>query len=698
MAGETKISDLIKEIRHGDLILPEFQRGYVWNRQQVRAYMNSLYRGYPTGSFLIWKTPTPPKVRGEVSTEDTKSYRLILDGQQRLTSIFALMEGEAPPFYEGEHLVFDLHFNVLKEEFAYYKKTQMFGNIEWVPVTKFFKQGIAAFIQAQSGEAKDYYFENFGRLKQLDDIKDYLYYQKDLTELAMDRVVEVFNLVNSTGTRLSKSDLALAHICSLWPGARDEFRATQKAHQALNFDFDLSFYMRCTSIVATGSALYEPLYKTPIDEVKAAWPRVTKVLEYVLNVLRGDAYIDSASALPSPTVVVPLVSYLALGGKASFANDAEKRGYIHWMYAAMMWGRYSGSSETKLQSDIEAIKGADPLEKLRDNLIADRGRIKVEAKDLEGAGIASPFFPMTYIVARARGAVDWFNGVALYQKAIGKSFGLEIHHVFPQGLLYKSGYDSSNATHKRLVNEIANLAYLTKQANLGISAKKPETYLPKVLAKYPDALKQQSIPSNTSLWQVKQFEAFLSDRRALMANAINVFMDSLLSEAASGSFSIHDFIAKGEGPNLEFKSSIRWDYKLSTVSKDLEKVIARTIAGFMNHSGGTLVVGISDDGEVLGLETDLATLKKPTTDGLSLHITEILNRYLGEVAAAAVDISFADVESKTIAVLSAEGAVTPVFLEDGGQSEFHVRSNASTRRLDVKEATGYITQRWPGVV
>ena len=61
MAGETKISDLIKEIRQADLILPEFQRGYVWDRNQVRSYLSSLYRGYPTGSFLIWKTPTPPE-------------------------------------------------------------------------------------------------------------------------------------------------------------------------------------------------------------------------------------------------------------------------------------------------------------------------------------------------------------------------------------------------------------------------------------------------------------------------------------------------------------------------------------------------------------------------------------------------------------------------------------------------------------
>jgi hypothetical protein len=697
MAGETKVSDLIKDIRQGELILPEFQRGYVWDRNRVRSYLNSLYRGYPTGTFLIWKTPKPPKVRGELSNEETKSYRLILDGQQRLTSVYALMEGEAPPFYEGEKLYFDLRFNVLKEEFAYYKKNEMHENPQWVPVTPFFKQGLATFIQTQAPEARDFYLANFEKLGRLDQIRSYLYYQKELTELEMDRVVEVFNLVNSSGTPLSKSDLALAHICSLWPEARDAFKLAQAVHRKENFDFDLGFYTRCTAIVATGSALYEPLYKTPIHEVEAAWPKVTRALDYVLNVLRGDAFIDSASTFPSKTVVVPLVAYLARTGRDHFDTAADKRSFLHWMYAAMMWGRYSGSSETKLQEDVEALKADDPPAQLRENLIRDRGRIKVEAKDLDNAGVSSPFFPMTYVVARSRGAVDWFNGVALYQKAIGQSFGLEVHHIFPQGLLYKSGYDSTNAAHKRMVNEIANLAYLTKQANLGISAKKPEVYLPKVLAKYPDALKQQAVSQNPALWDLKQFEAFLGARRKLLADAINTYMDSLLAKADQKGLTIHDFIARGEGPTLEFKTSVRWDVRQEAVNKDLEKVVAKTIAGFMNKDGGTLVIGVTDDGAIVGLEADLNTLKKPSEDGLSLHLTEIFNKYLGEVAAAAPTISFAHVEGHALAVVSADAGTKPVFLEDTNGAEFYVRSNASTRLLDVKEAAEYIAQRWPGV-
>jgi hypothetical protein len=128
--------------------------------------------------------------------------------------------------------------------------------------------------------------------------------------------------------------------------------------------------------------------------------------------------------------------------------------------------------------------------------------------------------------------------------------------------------------------------------------------------------------------------------------------------------SINDFIARGEGPELEFKPSIRWDRKLLAVTKTLEKVIAKTLAGFMNHKGGTAVIGVTHDGSVVGVEPVMTSLRKQSRDGLSLHLTEVLGKYLGEPVAALVDVTY-------------------------------VRSGSSTRLLDVREATDWIAQRRP---
>ena len=118
------INDLLSQISRGEILLPEFQRGYVWNRNQVRGLMQSLYRKHPTGHLLIWRTYKPSLVRGGEAARDGHSL-LLLDGQQRLTTLYVLFKGEAPRFYEGESLFFDLFFNVQTEEFRFWQKLRM---------------------------------------------------------------------------------------------------------------------------------------------------------------------------------------------------------------------------------------------------------------------------------------------------------------------------------------------------------------------------------------------------------------------------------------------------------------------------------------------------------------------------------------------------------------------------------------------
>ena len=125
------IAELLNQIRRGEILLPEFQRGYVWNSDQVRILIQSLYRKHPTGHLLVWKTYKPSPVRGGSAVSDGHSL-LLLDGQQRLTSLYVLFEGKEPAFYEGESLFADLHFNVQTEEFRFWQKTIMEKNPAWI--------------------------------------------------------------------------------------------------------------------------------------------------------------------------------------------------------------------------------------------------------------------------------------------------------------------------------------------------------------------------------------------------------------------------------------------------------------------------------------------------------------------------------------------------------------------------------------
>lgn len=693
MGGEMKVTDLLADIEHRRLILPEFQRGYVWTRQQVREFVASLYRGYPSGSFLIWKTPDPGLVRGEAVNDDAKVFQLILDGQQRLTSIYTLIKGEPPPFYEEEKLFFNLYFNIVDERFEYYKKQLMQGSVDWLPVTEFFQLGLPEFFK-QRKDQSEVYITNFAKLQQLDAIRTYSYYLSTISEENIEDAVNIFNLVNSRGTRLSKSDLALAHICSSWPEARRLFRAAQAKFAAQNFPFDLEIFTRLTATVATGSGLYEPLYRTPIEEVKAAWHNVEKSLAYLIGILRAHAFIDSSRNLASPYPLVPVVVHLARQD-GTFTDQREMRDFLHWMYAALMWARYSTSTETKLNADVAALSEGNPTQRLRENILKERGRIKVQPTDLDRAGSRSPFYEMAYIVARARGAVDWANGHPLYTQAAGLMLEIEGHHIFPSAYLYKHGYSSSDVTDKQIVNELANLCFLTKGSNLKISSKDPLEYLSEIKDKYPGALDAQFMPMNATLWDVERFPEFLGERRRLIADAINAYMDELASEEVDEPITIEDLIAQGEGPKVEYKASLRYDLGQGNVNKALTKSVTKTIAALLNSAGGTLLIGVKDNSEVFGIEADFGTLgDKGNRDGFELALRSAINAHLGEETGPFVEVTFGNVADRTVAVVSCEPHHKPVFLEDGSQREFYVRSGNSSVPLDVKEANDYITVHW----
>lgn len=699
MGTQMNIQELINAVGHDQYILPEFQRGYVWTETQVREYVTSLYRRYPTGSFLIWNTPRPGLVRGTLSNS-AKAFQLILDGQQRLTSIYAVVTGNPPPFYEGERLYFNLYFNVKTEEFSYYKKTIMKDAWEWVPVTEFLKYGLGDYLKTDGPlptEKAQYLINFLDVLNHLDQIKSYSYYLDVLSEREMEEAVRIFNFVNSKGTKLSKSDLALSHICALWPEARQVMREAQKEFKEAGFGFGLDFYIRCTSCVATESGRYEPLYRVPVKKIQAAWERAKKALEYLLNVLRFDAFIDSSANLATDMALVPLAVHLA-DGKGKFESDTEKMNFLHWMFAALMWARYSGSTETKLDEDLRALKSKNPPDRLRQNIIAERGRIKLEAQDFVGRTVQGPLVNLCYAAARAAGALDWFNGLPLYNKLVGKSNNLAYHHIFPQALLYKKGgFDSTNQHDINQVNEIANIAFLTEAANLKIGASDPAKYLPEVKAKYPTALACQAIPENPSLWEISRYEDFLTERRQRLANAINDFMDQLLAEEQPKAFTIGDYIAAGESEFVEFKGSLRWDYHQQAANKTLEKAIARTIAAFMNLKGGTLVVGVSDEGSVLGLEQDFNTLGRKDRDGWEQALRNVLNTFLPKDVAAMVGVSFSEIDGKTVAVVRADAALKPVYLEGDRGAEFHVRSGNTTQQLDVKQAHEFISRRFQAI-
>jgi hypothetical protein len=153
-------------------------------------------------------------------------------------------------------------------------------------------------------------------------------------------------------------------------------------------------------------------------------------------------------------------------------------------------------------------------------------------------------------------------------------------------------------------------------------------------------------------------------------------------------------IARGESANLEFKSTFRWDLREKRFNRSLESVVMKTLAGYMNNQGGTLLIGVADDGSIVGLELDYSTLKKPDRDGFEQVLMTAVAGKLGGDACRNVQALFHSVEGKDVCRVIVTAGHRPVYLREGDTLKLYVRTGVSTRELNVQDAINYTEVRW----
>ncbi|OUS94592.1 DUF262 domain-containing protein [Rhodococcus sp. NCIMB 12038] len=517
-----KLSTLLDEIDSGTVLLPEFQRGYVWNRDQVRGLMRSLYLGYPVGGLLMWETLSDSvSVRGSVTGAGVR--QLLLDGQQRITSMYGVVRGTPPPFFEGDASAFTgLHFNVEDEIFEFYAPTKMAGDPTWVSVSELFQNGPMAYLTRFADRQEDA-TTYLTRLNQLDQVKERVFNQEKITgaDKTVDEVVDIFNKVNSGGTKLSKGDLALAKLCAQWSEARTVMRDDLNKWKKAGYNFSLDWLLRNATAVATGRALFSALDKVSAQEFEQA---LTSSVEHVgtfIDAASGRLGLDHDRVLMG-RYAVPVISYLLSKHGGTFGNATHRDKVLYWYVHSALWGRFSGSTETYLQQDYETVRRAG-VDGLIATLERNRGgRLEILADDFEGSTRGARFYPLLYLLTRVSGARDFGSGLELKAELLGKLSSLQIHHIFPKALL-RDQYDRGE------VNALANFCFLTQNTNLQIGKRAPEEYLAEVEAKYPGVLASQWIPSDPELWKAENYLDFLAARRELLAGAAQSFLEGLRS-------------------------------------------------------------------------------------------------------------------------------------------------------------------------
>lgn len=700
-----KIIELMLAIKNLDAVLPEFQREYVWELEDARQLIWSLFRDYPTGSLLFWKTNEPPEIKNNaVDPSRLGSPNVILDGQQRLTTLFLLTQNEVPPYYTSDEIKNDprdLYFNLEEGDFQYFSPSRMDSAPQWVAVTECFtKPDINPFQIAEQRAEPD--TDKFAvaqkintNLTRLRNILERIYpVQTVPASASIDEAIDVFDRVNSLGTKLTQAELALAHICGKWPQARRVMKEKINEYGTQRFYFDLPFMVRALTAVVRGRAIYGTIHDAPFDELSAGWTKTSEILDYLIGILPKNAFVHSTEDLSDTSVLVTLVGHLSRHG--TFEAEAEMRRAVHWLFAASTWERYTTQTTQRLDHDLSiVVRSRSPWGELVEALGDQVGRIELMPGDLEGRGNQHSLYRMMYVLAKATEGIDWCNGEPLEVRHGGR-YQLHSRNIFPVSKLYEEGgYDRGNHLHSIIVDEIANHVFLTRHETWLYNDESPEKYLPDVVAKHPDALDKQFVPSQKELWSIENYEEFLKERRRLIANAFNRVMRKLLEETAEAKpLSVRELIAAGESATLEFKSSLRWDLRQNKVNKEMQKMVAKTVAGFLNTEGGTLLIGVADDGTVLGIEDDIKSISRKDLDGFLQSLFQTFANHLGESVAPYVNVTFEAVGDKQVCKVRVGPSKNPVFVSDPKAKEFYIRFGSATRSLDVEEAQKYIVERW----
>lgn len=564
--AQASVEELVAMIQRGELRLPEMQRRYVWRSTRVRDLLDSLYRGYPSGAILIWETdeevPLQPFAVGQ-QVAPFASKRLLLDGQQRLTSLSAIIRGE-PVTVRGKTRPVELLFNLdhpdelsvvtevedaaegpddddtpedaedSTEEELQAQLQARFSRMafvvatkaleqqpNWVKVTEVFKSDQDAPFMRKAGVLgfDDPRYERYSqRLRKLRGIRKYEY-RMDILErtLSYEEVTEIFVRVNSLGAKLRSSDLALAQITAKWRGALEVFQSFERRCADLGFPVELGIHLKNLVAFATGQSRFQAVGTMSPERLRSAWEQCVPGMEFAINFLRSNALIDNLALLSSP---FPLIVVGFLGHQRSYQLMPSEADWLrYWLLVANAKGRFSrGSSETLLDQDLAVLRQGGTARDLVERLRTQVGRLDFAPDELEGRNQRSALFKTMFLAFRASGAKDWVSQLAIDLDHSGAQHRLQFHHFHPKGSL--KGHVSP-----READDIANLTFISGRTNRSISDKSPGLYLPEIMGRIGQAaFEAQCIPLDPGLHRPEHYREFLVARRQLICARLNEFV------------------------------------------------------------------------------------------------------------------------------------------------------------------------------
>lgn len=745
------INSLVEQIDSGELSLPDLQRPFVWSRSRVRNLFDSLYHGYPAGYFLFWSTPAAVDSHSvATSSGQSQALKMIVDGQQRLTSLYAVLKAREVVTEDNELRQMRISFNPFTEEFAVADAARA-NDPEWLTsisdiwnspkgefgfISGFIKQIPEA--RAMTDEEEQLIGERLGHLA---GIKNYQFSALELSaDLDIDDVAEVFVRINSAGIDLNSADFILTLMSVHVKEARHQLEdfareakipSTQGASPYNHFHAPSPDQLLR---VAVGLGLKRGVLQNAYQALRGRDPKTKEVSErlrdeqfakllaaqdQVLNLTNWADYMvavkragyRSGDMLTSKNNFLYCYLFFLMGRHEYGVGKSELREAIaRWFFMASLTGRYTGSPETILEADLRRFseaESADDFVAILDGVIDTQLTSDfwdVTLPDLLDSSAAwSPYLFGYYASLNLLEAKALFSNMKineLFDPGVKQTKSpVERHHLFPKAYLSSIGITGTTRT-----NQICNFAFMEWADNIAISDTKPAEYFPDYFDKLPPTDQEQArfwhaLPPD---WEHMDYFDFLRERRKRMAKVVEKGFERLRSGMTHETKppgealpTVSDLLRHMETNRVEFKQTARVAVGNDAPEKAINEGVIKTVAAFLNSSGGTLAIGITDDGDIAGIQPDL-DYKHQDLDGYQNWLTGLLVTNIGGGAVGAhTGIRLEAVGSEVVCLIDVSPSPVPVYAKTTkGDACFYVRMNNTTRMLEGPDLPAYIDGHW----
>lgn len=776
-SDEVPLAQLLGQAQRGELQLPDFQRGWVWNNDQIKSLLASISHSYPIGAVMTLRTGNPDvrfrtrPVEGASPKDGVEPEVLLLDGQQRLTSLFlALMSPEPVPTTDRRGKDVHRHYYASIDGCTEPSRDREEDGILSVPsdrvVRKDFgrlidldlrtrEQEVAAgmfpldivldanaifdwqmrYIQA-TPDVDSKRIEKWKRFHE-QIITPFIQYQVPTIALAKstpkEAVCQVFEKVNTGGVTLTVFELLTAtyaaddfNLRSDWKDRLSRFNAHEllrgsranegvKETDFLQIVTLLSTYARRLehfqahgrddSAAPAISGNRREILRLPLGQYRSWADRATEGLERVVPFMHRE-HIFRYRDLPYATQLVPLAAIFGYLGQKAGSHTARER-LRQWFWCGVFGEMYSGPTQSRYANDIQDciqwIEGdvSELPRTVRDAQFQAERLLTLRTRN-------SAAYKGLYALQMKRGSRHFRSGDPINVHSYFDD-SIDIRHVFPRKWCQLRGFDRS------VVNCVVNKTAIGAHTSRHIGGSAPSIYLRRLERHYSlDAVELDAILHShdidaTALRQ-DDFRMFFNRRFERLLRQIEQAMDKPVNRTAERDESpfyyldknsqkieegIRRLIAQGESRVVEFKSTGRLNLYTNKKDASIEWAIVKTICAFMNSDGGTLLVGVSDQGKLHGIEPDFPYVHSKNTDGWDRWLVDLVSSKIGASAATDLRVWFCVMNKKTIVRIDVSRATNPIFAKRSNGNVFLARLGNSTREMSGPDLLEYQKKRWP---